>query len=110
MQSAFEQQGEMLAMRRSLLMLITMLATAYTAHADCAKRLVDHRPAYGTGAIAEVWFAEPTTRYQHYVLGSRYEAGSLCARMRDGRTLELVLPETSVFEDRQPRLDRKSVV
>jgi FG-GAP-like repeat len=91
-------------MRRLLLWPIIVLVASHAAFADCANKLADHRPTYGTGAIAEVWFAEPTTRYQHYVLGSRYEAGSLCARMRDGHTLELALPETSVFEDRQPRL------
>ena len=89
---------------RRLLILPMALAAGHVAHADCAKALADHRPAYGKATIAEVWFAEPTTRYQHFVLGSRYEAGSLCARMGDGRVLEFTLPETSVFEDRQPRL------
>lgn len=94
-------------MRRALIrpsIVLASLALGDVAHADCSKSIADHRPATGTGAIVEVWLAEPTTRYPHFVLGSRYEAGSLCARMRDGRVLELALPETSVFEDRQPRL------
>lgn len=90
-------------MRRFLIQLFLVLACGHAAQADCTKTLVDHRAAYGRGTIAEVWFAEPTTRYRHFVLGSRYEAGSVCARTRDGRVLELALPETSVFEDRQPR-------
>jgi hypothetical protein len=66
--------------------------------------LPDLRIARGQGVIAETWFADPTTRYRHFVLGSRYEAGSLVARLADGSTRRLTLPESSVFEDRQPRL------
>jgi hypothetical protein len=66
--------------------------------------LADLRIASGKGAIAEAWFADPTTRYRHFVLGSRYEAGSLVVRLRDGSMRRLTLPESSVFEDRQPRL------
>jgi hypothetical protein len=66
--------------------------------------LPDLRVARGKGTIAEAWFADPTTRYRHFVLGSRYEAGSLVVRLADGSTRKLTLPESSVFEDRQPRL------
>ena len=66
--------------------------------------LADLRIAKGERNIAEVWLADPTTRYKHFVLGSSYEAASVMALMKDGRTLKLTLPETSVFEDRQPRL------
>jgi hypothetical protein len=66
--------------------------------------LNDLRVAKGQNNIAEAWLADPTTRYRHFVLGSSYEAASIVARLRDGRTLKLTLPENSVFEDRQPRL------
>lgn len=66
--------------------------------------LADFRIARGTGLIAEAWFADSTTRYDHFVLGSRYEAGSLVVRLADGSQRKLVLPHSSVFEDRQPRL------
>lgn len=66
--------------------------------------LADLRVAKGQNNIVEAWLADPTTRYRHFVLGSPYEAASIVARLRDGRTLKLTLPETSVFEDRQPRL------
>ena len=58
----------------------------------------------GSNHIAEAWLAEPTTRYRHFVLGARHEAASLRVALRDGRMLSLRLPETSVFEDRRPRL------
>ncbi len=83
------------------------LVPSITPAAAAGKRpgaLPDLRVAKGRNHIAEAWLADPTTRYRHYVLGSRYEAGSLVARLRDGRTLKLVLPRSSVFEDRQPRL------
>lgn len=66
--------------------------------------LPDLRVARGTGAIAEAWLVEPTTRYQHFVLGSRYEAGGLTVRLRNGSLRSLTLPGSAVFEDRQPRL------
>jgi hypothetical protein len=66
--------------------------------------LADLRVAKGKNIIAEAWLADPTTRYRHFVLGSPYEAASIVAQLRDGRTLKLTLPHNSVFEDRQPRL------
>jgi hypothetical protein len=66
--------------------------------------LPDLRIATGAGRIAEAWFADPTTRYKHFVLGANYEAASLVVRLRDGTTRKLQLPSDSVFEDREPRL------
>ncbi len=81
------------------------VSLALSAHADPPPRaLADHRPARGEKDIAEAWLADPTTRYKHFVLGANYEAASLMARLRDGRTLTLTLPDTEVFEDREPRL------
>ena len=94
-------------MRRHLVPLLALAICAHLAPvsaADYPGALADHRVARGTGLIAEAWLADPTTRYQHYVLGSQYEAGSLVVRLSDGTLRKLVLPETSVFEDRQPRL------
>lgn len=66
--------------------------------------LADQRIAQGEKNIAEAWFADPTTRYRHFVLGASYEPASLVVRLRDGRSVKLTLPEDSVFEDRLPRL------
>jgi hypothetical protein len=66
--------------------------------------LADLRIARGDKNIAEAWLTEPTTRYRHFVLGAAYEAAGLAIVLKDGRTLTLRLPETSVFEDRLPRL------
>ncbi len=75
---------------------------AYSA--DYPGAIPDLRIARGSGAIAEVWLADATTRYQHFVLGSLYEPATVAVRLQDGRLLRLVLPDDSVFEDRQPRL------
>ena len=90
---------------RSLFLALSVLLLHGTAHAETRPGgLPDLRIAKGERNIAEAWLADPTTRYKHFVLGSDYEASSLVVRLRDGRTLKLSLPETSVFEDRQPRL------
>ena len=71
---------------------------------DYQNAIPDLRVARGKGVIAEAWLADATTRYRHFVLGSRYEAGSLMVRQRNGAVLRLSLTDGSVFEDRQPRL------
>ena len=78
---------------------------ARVAHAESRPgALPDLRIARGSRNVAEAWLADPTTRYRHFVLGSPYEAGSLVVLLKDGRTLALRLPKSSVFEDRIPRL------
>ena len=47
--------------------------------------LPDGRIATGTGEIARAWLAEPTTRYDHGILGDKIEAGSLVIETRDGK-------------------------
>lgn len=54
--------------------------------------------------IAAAWYAEPTTRYDHGILGDAIEAAALVAQDGAGRLHRLQLPETEVFEDRFPRL------
>lgn len=92
-------------MNRILIAVLAFTVSNSWANAQtCGRALPDLRIARGEKNIAEVWLADPTTRYRHFVLGSEYEAATLCVRLRDGGTLRLALPETSVFEDRQPRL------
>jgi hypothetical protein len=62
------------------------------------------RVIHGTRNIAKAWLSEPTIRYRHFVLGSQHEAASLVVALRSGRILKLRLPDSSVFEDRIPRL------
>lgn len=91
--------------RTALVVLCLTALFAPPAAADSRSQgLPDLRVARGQKNIAEVWLADPTTRYRHFVLGSQYEAASLVVRLRDGRTLKLALPDNSVFEDRVPRL------
>lgn len=56
------------------------------------------------GNIAATWYAEPTARYGHGILGDAIEAGTLMTTTVAGRRYSLKLPSTEVFEDRYPRL------
>lgn len=78
--------------------------TATVAAQTYPGAITDLRVARGQGAIAEVWLANATTRYRHFVLGGAYEPESVVARLRDGTSVRFTLPADSVFEDRQPRL------
>jgi hypothetical protein len=66
--------------------------------------LPDSVIANGTRDIARAWLAEPTTRYDHGVLGDTVEAGALVIEKRDGKRQTLRLKPDAVFEDLQPRL------
>ena len=66
--------------------------------------LPDSIIATGTRDIARAWLAEPTTRYEHGVLGDTVEAGALVIEKRDGKRQTLRLKPDAVFEDLQPRL------
>ncbi|WP_340160048.1 hypothetical protein [uncultured Hoeflea sp.] len=57
-----------------------------------------------SGDIRQAWFARPTRRYVHGVLGDAVEAGSLMAVTVSGEQVEAVLPEHQVFEDITPRI------
>lgn len=82
-----------------------VLFAATLSPLPAAERIPDGEIATSaSGDIAAAWFARPTTRYAHGILGDAIEAGSLVAKTRDGRTIEAVLPATQVFEDLTPRL------
>jgi hypothetical protein len=66
--------------------------------------LPDGRMATGTGAIARAWLAEPTTRYDHGILGDKIEAGSLVIETRNGKRQTVRLMNDAVFEDLEPRI------
>ena len=54
--------------------------------------------------IVEAWYGDPTTRYDHGILGDRIEAGSLHAIDEIGRRYVLRLDRDHVFEDLTPRI------
>jgi hypothetical protein len=54
--------------------------------------------------IVSADFIEPTTRYDHCVLGDCIEYGGLKVTLDDQTTQDYILPETDVFEDVNPRL------
>ena len=66
--------------------------------------LPDGRIASGAGDIARAWLAEPTTRYDHGILGDKIEAGSLVIETRDGKRQTVRLNTDAVFEDLEPRI------
>jgi len=56
------------------------------------------------GEIVSARFGDPTTRYDHAVLGDAIEYGTLELWLKGGQGRRIVLPETRVFEDLAPRL------
>lgn len=67
--------------------------------------LPDGRIAQNPGGdIRAAWFAEPTTRYAHAILGDAIEAGALVIETASGERLRHVLDDDHVFEDRTPHL------
>ncbi len=89
-------------MRR--LLLAAFAAAAMVVSAAAQERLADGIVNTGSNDIAQTWLTRPTDRYAHDILGDAIEAGGLAVKTRDGKTLELVLPDELVFEDRQARL------
>ena len=57
----------------------------------------------GSGDVERAWYAGPTTRYAHGVLGDAIEGSALVAET-GGKVPTLVLPPNEVFEDIVPRL------
>jgi len=66
--------------------------------------LPDGKVVAGSRDIARVWLAEPTTRYDHGILGDKIEAGALVIETRDGKRQTVRLKDDAVFEDLEPRL------
>lgn len=62
------------------------------------------RVVTGARDIAAAWFASPTERYGHGVLGDRIEASVLKVETASGEFLSHELTVESVFEDLTPRL------
>lgn len=58
----------------------------------------------GQGDIRSAYYAQPTGRYGHGILGDAIEAGSLVVLDRVGHRHEIDLPQNEVFEDIAPRL------
>ncbi len=66
--------------------------------------LPDGVVASGQKNIRAAWLTGATGRYDHGVLGDAIEAQGVAVELSDGRRLELVLDEDSVFEDRLARI------
>lgn len=85
---------------------VGLLALTFAQAAVAAEvRLPDGGSARHPGlGVIEAWYAQPTTRYQHGVLGDAVEGGSLVAIDDLGQQFEHVLPTSQVFEDITPRV------
>lgn len=67
--------------------------------------IIPHAPIIrGARDIRAAWFASPTERYGHGVLGDRIEAAALKVETATGAILLHELSDESVFEDLTPRL------
>lgn len=54
--------------------------------------------------IVAARYDDPTTRYDHGVLGDAVEYGALVLKVKKGPARRIVLPQSRVFEDIAPRL------
>jgi len=68
------------------------------------KTIPGARPGRGSTTVETAWLTQPTKRYVHGILGDNVEAAGLFVQMKDGKAFEYRLPETSVFEDIEPRV------
>jgi hypothetical protein len=68
------------------------------------RALPDGAVAHGSGDIRRAWLADPTTRYDHGVLGDKIEAGSVVIETRDGIRHTVSAGTDAVFEDLRLRL------
>jgi len=101
---AFAQSLESLGFRPLFTEPETQVRVDFRRTSRPENALTDGRPAFGGGRIAEAWLIAPTERYDHGVLGDAVEAGGQLVRLKDGGERQLLLPETQVFEDLEPRL------
>ena len=67
-------------------------------------QLPQSRIAYGKNDIAFAWFANPTTRYRHAILGDHFEAEALVVETYNDQRFIVELPTERVFEDLEPRI------
>ncbi|VAW21185.1 hypothetical protein MNBD_ALPHA12-2094 [hydrothermal vent metagenome] len=97
---------------RSFLLIILGFVLALTASAFAQETsgktdpqaIGDLRIATGQKDIASAWLIAPTTRYPHFIIGSKYEPSGLRVKLANGKVLTLMLDKDQVFEDRTPRL------
>lgn len=54
--------------------------------------------------VASARYTDPTDRYAHGVLGDAIEWGTLELRLKDNSRRRIILPESRVFEDLEPRV------
>ena len=68
------------------------------------RALPDGQVVHGSKDIRRAWLADPTTRYDHGVLGDKIEAGSVVVETRNGTRHTVNAGPDAVFEDLRLRL------
>ncbi len=68
------------------------------------RALPDARVVHGAKDIRRAWLADPTTRYDHGVLGDKTEAGSVVVETHNGTRHTVDAGPDAVFEDLHLRL------
>ena len=84
-------------------LLLVILALSPISFASELIPHAEHAEKTGQG-IVNAYYACPTDRYAHGVLGDRIEAGCLIVEDHEGTIQKLVLPQRLVFEDITPRI------
>jgi hypothetical protein len=69
-----------------------------------ANQVPHSRVAVGANNISEAWFSDATQRYAHGILGDSIEASTLSVRTREDALLQFTVPNSTVFEDLEPRI------
>ena len=86
-------------------LLVSTVFACLATSASASERLPDGGIARAeNGAVRLAWYAEPTDRYAHAVLGDAIEAGALVLALSDGQEITYLLNRDLVFEDITPRL------
>jgi len=83
------------------------LPKGFTRHAQrllCVALMVLAPGWAAAQMITAARYGDPTTRYDHGILGDAVEWGTLVLTLDGGTTRRFILPETLVFEDTAPRL------
>lgn len=88
---------------QKLMLRMSELPTLGQPAPTASEQLPLSRLALGYRDMRRAWFAGPTQRYQHGVLGDAVEASRLVVDTITGKRIAVNLPADRVFEDVEPR-------
>lgn len=102
----------MYSLIKSAVMCVSVISNLYSSACLESLKLKTDLPSSTTNSfkkqgVIKAWYADPSTRYDHGILGDNIEPTTLkVLYKRNGRchNIEIRLPENLVFEDLAPRL------